>query len=126
MRKKPTRITKIYILNVEDPGDYYFKPEGVVFLDDLGNYTLFAADSRHNFLRTAVHKFPYQDLEEGVEHRDHHLQLNDVTLQHASRFDLVVDEMLDILHAIFNGSPRQFFFLERFFQPGKAHNHIAP
>ncbi|ARU63083.1 hypothetical protein CBW65_20455 [Tumebacillus avium] len=126
MRKKPTHITKVYTLNVEDPGDYYYKPEGVLFIDEQGNYTLFAADSRHNFLRTAVHKFPYKDLEEGVEYRNHHLQLNDVTLQYAPRFDMVVDEMLDILQAVFTGSPRQFFFLERFFLPGSPHNHFTP
>ncbi|ASS75121.1 hypothetical protein CIG75_09110 [Tumebacillus algifaecis] len=125
MRKKPTRITNVYLINVEEPDDYYYKPEGVLFLDEQGHFTLFTADSRHNFLRAAVQKFPYKELEESVIYRNHQVQLNDVTLQYEERFDLHVDDMLPILHAIYNGSPRQFFFLEPFFLPGNSYNHFV-
>jgi hypothetical protein len=126
MKKKRTRLTKVYILSVEEPGDYYFKPEGVLFIDEQGHYTLYAADSRHNFLRAAVHKFSYKEMEAGVTFRDHHVQVNDVTLQYEDRFEMVVDDMLPILHAVFNSSPRQFFFLEKFFLPGSQPGYFVP
>lgn len=117
MKRKHTHITKVYLVSVEEPGDYYHNPEGVLFIDNLGNHSLYSADSRYNFLRNAVYKFPYADLEVGVDFREHNVRIQDITEQFRDRFNLVIEEMLDILRTIYEGSPRQFFFLEKHLQP---------
>jgi hypothetical protein len=114
MRNQLIKISKIYTINIEDPGDYYFRPEGVLFVDEKGHPTLFSTDSRHNFLKSIVQKFTWAELEEGVVFREHSARLIDVTDQHSASSSLLVDEMLDILHRIYDSSPRQFFFLEKY------------
>ncbi|MFD2168771.1 hypothetical protein [Tumebacillus lipolyticus] len=126
MKKKRTALTKIYLVNVEDPDDYYFKPEAVLFLDENGYFTLYTTDSRHNFLRAAVQKYPYQELEDGVHHRNHHLQLHDITLQLGEEYDLLVDEMFAMLHTIYNWSPRQHFYLEKHLSVSSLQNGFIP
>jgi hypothetical protein len=126
MKKTPTHIDRVYLLVVEDPGDYYLKPEGVLFIDNLGNHTLYSADSRFNFLKSAVHKFPYQELEVGVTFREHQIRLDDVTENYEDEYDMIVDNIMPILHAIFKGSPRQYFFLEKHFQPNSTNSYYVP
>jgi len=126
MRKQRTHIKHIYMIHVEDPGDYYLKPEGVLFVDNQGYHTLFSADSRFNFLRSTVQKFPFAELVNGVTFREHNVRLDDVTASFADRFDLLVDEMLEILRTIYDSNPRQHFYLEKFMQPDTTRNHFIP
>ncbi|KEO84443.1 hypothetical protein [Tumebacillus flagellatus] len=126
MKRQRTHITHVYLVGVEDPDDYYHKPEGVLFIDNLGNHTLYSADSRYNFLRNAINKFPYQDLEEGVEFRDHNVRITDLTDSFRQEFDLVIDEMLLILRKVFEGSPRQLFFLEKHLNPDNHNQPFVP
>jgi hypothetical protein len=114
MKKQRTHIAKIYMMNVEEEGDYYRKPEGVLFVDNQGEPTLFSNDSRYNFLRSAVQKFSYEDLESGVTFRDQNIQLVDVTAVYADRFALLLDDIPAIIRHIHESSPRQHFFLEKY------------
>ncbi|HEU4965287.1 MAG TPA: hypothetical protein VFV52_15770 [Bacilli bacterium] len=126
MRKKPTFLSKVYSLQVEEPNDYYFKPEGVVFVDEKGNYTLYAADSRHNFLRSILQKFPERDLEQGVSFKEHQVKAVDLTDLYEPYFEMIVDEILSILHRVYKSSPRQYFFLEKFFDPKRVNQQFVP
>lgn len=126
MKKQRTHIQTIYTISAEDPGDYYLKPEGVLFIDNLGGHTLYSADSRFNFLRSAVHKFPFSELEEGVEFREHTVRLHNVTDEYEARYDLITENMLPILHAIYQSSPRQYFFLEKHFEPKRTNSFFIP
>lgn len=121
MRKPVIKLAKVYVVNVEDPGDYYFRPEGVLFVDEKGNHTLYAHDSRHNFLKAAVQKFPWEELTEGVSFREHTVRLIDLTSQMDDLFFLLVDEMPDMLQRLYDGSPRQYFFLEKYLEQNRQH-----
>lgn len=121
MRKPVIKLAKVYVVNVEDPGDYYFRPEGVLFVDEKGNHTLYAHDSRHNFLKAAVQKFPWEELTEGVSFREHTVRLIDLTSQMDEHFFLLVDEMPDMLQRLYDGSPRQYFFLEKYLEQNRQH-----
>jgi hypothetical protein len=126
MKRQMIKLERIYIMNIEDPGDYYFKPEGVLFIDDKGNHTLYSHDSRHNFLRSVVTKFPYAELEAGVTFREHSAHLVNVIDQYRDRFDLVIEEIHDILRLIYEANPRQYFFLDKHFQNGGVNNYFTP
>lgn len=126
MRKKPVFLKKVYSLQVEEPGDYYYKPEGVVFIDEKNNHTLYALDARHNFLRSIVQKFPFEELEQSVSFRDHHVKVVDLTEQYEPFFEMVVDEIPNLLHRIFKSSPRQYFFLERHLDPRWINQQFVP
>jgi cystathionine beta-lyase family protein involved in aluminum resistance len=126
MKKQIIKIIKIYIMNIEEPGDYYFKPEGVLFIDEKGNHTLYSGDSRHNFLRSLVQKFHYAELEEGVTFREHSAHLVNVTDQYAERFDLRIEEIHDILRQISETNPRQYFFLDKHFKNGGLNSYFMP
>jgi hypothetical protein len=126
MKRQRTTIANVYLISVEDPDDYYHKPEGVLFIDNLGNHTLYSADSRYNFLRTAINKFPYKELEEGVEFREHNVRITDLTDTFRAEFDLLIDDMLNILRKIFESSPRQLFFLEKHLDPRVYNQPFVP
>lgn len=113
MRKPVVKLANVYVVNVEEPGDYYYRPEGVLFVDEKDNHTLYALDSRHNFLKAVVQKFPWEELIESVHFRDHHVRLIDMTSQMDEQFLLLVDEIPAMLQRLYNGSPRQYFFLEK-------------
>lgn len=124
--KDSTRIVNVYLVTVEEPDDYYHRPEGVVFIDNQGYFTLYTSDSRHNFLRAAIQKFPYEELEAEVTFQNHQVKLIDVTDQYEPEFDMVLDDMLAILHKVYLTSPRQFFFLEKFFRTSEFPSHFIP
>jgi hypothetical protein len=126
MKKSRTHIERIYVIQVEEPDDYYYKPEGVLFIDNQGHHTMYSADSRFNFLKLTVQKFPYADLENGVSFRDHNVKLLDVTDQYREQFYLVVEEIIQILKKIYESNPRQFFFLEKTFQTDGTNSHFVP
>lgn len=126
MKKSRTHIDRIYVIQVEEPDDYYYKPEGVLFIDNLGNHTLYSADSRFNFLKQTVQKFPYADLENGVSFRDHNVRLLDVTDTYREEFYLVVEEILPILHHVYQSNPRQFFFLEKTLRSEDPNSYFVP
>ncbi len=125
-RKNSTRIDKVYLATIEEPDDYYHRPEGVVFIDNQAYFTLYTTDSRHNFLRAAIQKFPYAELEAEVKFQNHAVRLVDVTSQYEPDFDMSIDDMLDILKKIYDTSPRQYFFLEKFFRPSEFPSHFIP
>ncbi|PWK14360.1 hypothetical protein [Tumebacillus permanentifrigoris] len=126
MKRQRTHISHVYLVSVEDPDDYYHKPEGVLFIDNLGNHTLYSADSRFNFLRNAVHKFPYKELEEGVAFRDHEVRITDLTDTFRAEFELTVDDMLEILKRVYESSPLQLFFLEKHLDPQNYNQPFVP
>jgi hypothetical protein len=126
MKKSSTHIDRIYVIQVEEPDDYYYKPEGVLFIDNQGHHTLYSADSRFNFLKLTVQKFPYADLENGVSFRDHNVRLLNVTDSYREQFYMVVEEIMPILHQIYQTNPRQFFFLEKTFQTEGPNSHFVP
>ncbi|MBL0387717.1 hypothetical protein JJB07_13835 [Tumebacillus sp. ITR2] len=126
MKRQRTHITHVYLVSVEEPDDYYHKAEGVLFIDNLQNHTLYSLDSRFNFLRNAVHKFPFKELEEGVEFRDHNVRLTDLTDSFREQFDLVIDDMLAILRKVYEGSPHQLFFLEKHLNPENYNQPFVP
>lgn len=113
MPKKDSSLFSAFLILVEAKGDYYHNPEGVCIVDAEGAYRVHSLDSRHNFLRAAVLKFPVAELtERGVTDRDTHIRLEDLEPFRVAHglLDAGPDAMLA---ALFEHNPRQYFFLER-------------
>lgn len=107
-----------YVIWVENEGDYYHSPEGVFVMDSEGRYRVYSLDSRHNFLRAVMLKFPLADLlSAGVLYKGAHLRLEDLAEFSASQFTSrpSVIQLLAMLH---NRSPQQYFFLQAYVEKG--------
>ena len=117
MKKKVERfLTAAYILYVEEQNDIVFRPEGVVFVDQLNNFVLHCQDSRHNFLRNTLHKHSFKDLCEGITFQGHHLQLRDLPSQVQLNLDNQIIPFaltISILKQIWMTNPNQYWFLKR-------------
>lgn len=113
-RKKSTTITFVYVIQTEEVYDYYFKPEGILFIDDQGHHTLYCSDVRHNFLRHVIQKFPFKSLEEGISYRDHFIKIKDITDSMVQKFGVDLSMMKQVLYDLHQLSPRQYDFLKRF------------
>ncbi len=109
------RYTAFLIL-VEGPGEYYFAPEGLCVVGDSLSYTVYSLDSRHNFLRAAVLKFPLADLlGDGVFFKHSHIKLEDLTPFREQR-GLQNASVTDLMAALYRENPLRHHFLARFAQ----------
>lgn len=109
-KKEPS--FQAFLILVETAGDYYHNPEGVCVVDADGTYRVYSLDSRHNFLRAAVLKFPLSELAgKGVAYRDAHIRLEGLEPFRAAR-GLLDASPHAVLAALFKHNPRQYFFLE--------------
>jgi hypothetical protein len=120
--KKGTQVETIFVILTEEENDYYFKPEGVLFIDDLGHHTLYCSDVRYNFLRQVIQKFPYSSLEEGISFRDHQVKIQDITASMAEKFGTDLSVMTQVLQELYDRSPRHFDFLANVLRACKTGN----
>jgi hypothetical protein len=112
---KAVPLQSIYSVFLEEPEDFYFHPRGVLFVDVQGNITLFCSDVDHNFLLKVIRKFPYQDLEKGVEFNGYQFELKNITSQMAERYGTSPEAIPQVLQELYRNSPRQYWFLEKTF-----------
>ena len=105
-----------YLVHVEGPGEHYFEPEGLCVVGDNLSYTVYSLDSRHNFLRAAVVKFPLSDLlDDGVHFRGSHIKLEDLTPYREQR-GLLNASVDDLLSVLYRDNPLRHYFLLRYAQ----------
>ncbi len=102
-----------YLIWVEDASDYYFSPEGVCVITDDQSYTVYSLDSRHNFLRSAVLKFPItQLLEPGITFRGAHIKLEDLA-SFREKQGLSDAPVHELLRALYHENEERHFYLYR-------------
>lgn len=107
------RLRGVYVLSVEEPGDYLFVPAGVVILMERERFIVHCIKSSHNLYRQAIHKFSVDELLRGVDYRDHGFRLEDVTAPMAERGWVDSASIPDILRRLYEQNQRHMFFLER-------------
>ncbi|WP_026961965.1 hypothetical protein [Alicyclobacillus herbarius] len=111
-----TRIDKIYILSVEEPGDFVFSPAGVVILLENKHFKVYSSSSEHNRYRATLQRYSWKELEDGIHHRGADYRLEDVTADMARHGWVDASSTPDILHCLYETNPRQMFFLKRVLQ----------
>lgn len=113
---KNLTIEKVYTIFVEEPDDYYFHPRGVLFIDQEHNHTLFCKDVDYNFLIKVARKFPYADLENGVEYKGFSFEFKNITDQMIAKYGNQSSLIRQVLTELQQVSPRQYSFLEKILQ----------
>jgi hypothetical protein len=108
------RIRHVYQLDVEDEGDFIFTPAGIVILYENNRFTIYCESPRHNKLRQALHRIPWNEFETGVKFRDMELRLRDLTDQMAQNGWTNADFVPHILRHTYSSNPRYFYFLKRY------------
>lgn len=106
-------MIKVFIIHVEPEGDLFFTPEGVLVTIDHHSYKVYSLDSRHNFLRAAMTKFPLEQLQgEGIHYRDAYIKIEPfATLDvHVDRAPALI---VATLEKVYESNPTRFFFLEK-------------
>jgi hypothetical protein len=109
-------IETVYTIFVEDPDDYYFHPRGVLFIDQESNHTLFCADVDYNFLIKVIRKFPYSDLENGLEYKGYEFEFKNISDQMIAKYGNQLSLIRQVLAELYQVSPRQYSFLEKVLQ----------
>ncbi|OFW74874.1 MAG: hypothetical protein A2201_04795 [Alicyclobacillus sp. RIFOXYA1_FULL_53_8] len=107
-------IHKVYVLAVEEPGDDILTPQGIVIVMFNLRFTVYSTGANHNLFRSVVHKYPWDQLEQGVYFRNQGFRATDVTD--------VVDQLglkkasdsSAILRHLYESNQRQFYFLQRY------------
>ncbi|MFC4768859.1 hypothetical protein [Effusibacillus consociatus] len=123
--KKPIPLQSIYTVFMEEPDDFYFHPRGVLFVDVEGNHTLFCSDVDHNFLLKVIRKFPYKDLEQGIQYNDYQFELKNLTLQMQEKYGNSPQAIPLVLKELYQTSPRQYAFLEKTMATNSVYSHLT-
>lgn len=124
--KKDIPLHAIYSVFLEEPDDFYFHPRGVLFVDAEGNLNLFCSDIDHNFLLKVIRKFPYNDLEQGIEFNEHQFELKNLTTQMVEKYGSSPQAIPLVLKDLYETSPRQYGFLRKKIEDDSVHPHFAP
>ncbi|MDQ0188463.1 hypothetical protein JI721_16085 [Alicyclobacillus cycloheptanicus] len=106
-----TRLVGVYLLSVEEPDDYIFVPAGVVVLMERQQFQVYCVKSSHNLYRQALHKFSFDELEQGVRYRDYGFRLEDLSTMMVQHGWVDTASIPDILANLYERNPRHLFFL---------------
>ena len=107
-------MVNAFLIHVESEGDFFFTPEGVLLTVDNLSYQVYSLDSRHNFLRAAVTKFPLEQLlGDGVTFRGAQIKLEPIGAI-AAGIDRVKESSRTIIGDLYQSQPERYFFLKKF------------
>jgi hypothetical protein len=105
---------KAFLILVEPNGDYFFSSEGVCIISADQTYTVYCLDSRHNFLRAAVLKFPLSQLiEHPVLFRGAQVKLEDLS-EFREQHGLADSSAHALISAIYERNRERHYYLERY------------
>lgn len=107
-------ITRVYILSVEEPGDFIFTPGGAIVLFANGQFKVFCVPSSHNLFRAALNRHSWEQLEKGIEYKGAEFRVDDVTTDMTNKGWTHASSIPLILRNLYESNPRHLFFLERF------------
>lgn len=108
------KLDRVFILEVEEAGDFIFVPSGVVFVTERHRIQLYCASSNHNRYRAALVRHQWEELENGVRFRDTEYRLNDITQEMTDMGWRYVSASNLILRHLYVTNQRNLFFLERY------------
>lgn len=103
-----------YLIHVEPPGDLYFSPEGICVVGSDQTYSVYCLDSRHNFLRAAVLKFPLVQLvNHTVQFRGAQVKLEDLASYRESR-NLMFASVKELMTALYEENRMRHYYLAQY------------
>jgi hypothetical protein len=104
-------IRKVYILDVEPPGDFLFTPSAIVTVLENGHFTIYSIKSAHNLYRSAISRHAWDALEAGVTFQGAGFRLEDVTTDLKKQGWTHASSIPDILRHFYETKSKYFFFL---------------
>lgn len=122
MSSQNITIQNIYSIQVEEPGGHYFVPQGVLLVDSLGQFTLLCPDTIHNFLRSVIQKYPFQELKKGIRHREHLVRMEGMSEQLIEKYSDSRNFLPELLEDLLTSSPRHYYFLNRYIKESERSN----
>jgi len=109
-------MVNAFLIHVEPEGDFFFTPEGILITIDNLSYQVYSLDSRHNFLRAAVTKFPLDLLQgEGVTYRGAQIKLEPIR-SIDTKIDKAKATVFSLLSELYLANPERYFFLGKLFK----------
>jgi hypothetical protein len=108
------KIRRVFQLDVEEEGDFIFAPAGIVILFDNNRFTVYCESSRHNKLRAALHRIPWNEFANGVKFKNMELRLQDLTNEMAQNGWTTASSVPHILRHALSINPRYLYFLKRY------------
>ncbi|QQE76842.1 hypothetical protein [Alicyclobacillus sp. SO9] len=108
-----TKVEDIFVLSVEEPGDYVFEPSGVVVLYSNKKFQLYSTSANHNRFRAALNRFSWTELTKGVVWKDAEYRITPVE-DSVKQTDWEDPQQVPaVLQRLYNMNPKYLFFLER-------------
>lgn len=109
------KITQVYEVSVEDPGDYIFTPSGIVIALENGQFQVYSENARHNFLRRTLMRHDWDKLLlDSVAEQGSAVRLRDVTKDLTKNMGFSTWSTEAVLETCYEMNPRQLFFLRRY------------
>jgi len=113
------RISGVYVLSVEEQGDYLFTPAGIVIKLTTNRFQIYCAGSQHNLFRAVLHRLDWGELERGLPFREMEFRLTNVTERMIQRGWTHSDAIPAILEHLWKENERHLFFLAKHIEQHK-------
>lgn len=116
-------IDKVFILEVEEPGDHILSPQGVVIVLSNQRFTVYSTGANHNLFRTVLQRTPWPILEQGTRYQNYSFRATDITHTIHERGLKKASDSQSILYNLYEGNQRQFYFLKRYMTNASQGTH---
>lgn len=108
------KVVDVFVLEVEEVGDYVFEIAGIVFLYSNQKFQLISASgANHNRFRAAINRFTFEQLQEGVTWKNAEFRLKPFEEDVKQEGWENPDGVPVLLQRMYNQNPRQLFFLKK-------------
>jgi len=108
------KVQRIFLLEVQEPGDYLLQVSGVVVLYSNQRFDVYSSSANHNRFRAAVHKFPFSELAQGVLWKGAEYRLTETDVQTDLEGTDNAGTVSTLLGQLYAENPRQLFFLKKY------------
>jgi len=110
----PTKLTNLFFLEVEEPGDYLFQLSGIVVFYSNNKFEVYSNSVNHNRFRAAIQKFSLLELEKGVVWRGAEYRLTGVDEKIKQTGWENPKDVPTLLRRAYTQNPRHLFFLKKY------------
>lgn len=107
-------IDRVYVLEVEEPGDTILSPQGIVIVLQNQRFTVYSTGANHNLFRTVLHRTPWPLLEQGIRFKNYMFRATDITASILEQGLQKASDSLAILSHLYTSNQRHYYFLKRF------------
>ncbi|WP_054969415.1 hypothetical protein [Alicyclobacillus ferrooxydans] len=107
------RVQSVYVLLVEEPGDFTMEPRAVVIVLGNSQFRVYSVRAEHNRLRSVMNRHNWADLEAGIQAAGTHYRLQARTSDIIEKGWTSLEAIPEILSWLRELYPRHLFFLDQ-------------